>query len=86
MSYLEDIFGEDLVSAYRNTSKYKDDTMMEIMIRKKEFEKNLDRMWTIYQSGIVMQIVDYNKQVQMIKDAGLKVFRNSAGEHKIVSR
>ena len=30
------------------------------------------------------QIIDYNKGVSQIKDAGLKVFRNSAGKHKIV--
>lgn len=86
MSKLGDIFGEDLFQAYRNTSGYRDSAMMEIMIRKEEFEKNLDSMWSVYQSGVTPQIVNYKKQVDMIKDTGLKVLRNPAGKHKIVSR
>ncbi len=86
MGNLKDTFVDDLFTTYKNTSRYKDDAMMEIMIQKKAFEKNLDSMWKIYQSGTVIQIANYNKQVKMIKDAGLKVFRNSAGKHKIVSR
>lgn len=53
-------------------------------MRKTEFEKNLDEMWRIYSSGVTGQIVNYNKGVSQIKDTGLKVFRNSAGKHKIV--
>lgn len=53
-------------------------------MRKTEFEKNLDEMWRIYSSGVTGQIINYNKGIDQIKDAGLKVFRNSAGKHKIV--
>ena len=42
--------------------------------------------WKIYQSGVVVQLINYNKQLDMIKHTGLKVYRNSAGNHKIVSR
>lgn len=79
----EDILN-DYLDAYKNTSKYKDSSMMEIVMRKTEFEKNLDEMWKIYSSGMTEQIINYNKGVSQIKDAGLKVFRNSAGKHKIV--
>lgn len=72
------------LDAYKNTSKYKDSSMMEIVMRKTEFAKNLDEMWKIYSSGMTGQIIDYNKGVSQIKDAGLKVFRNSAGKHKII--
>ena len=57
----------------------------EILFRKEEYEKKLNDMWRIYQSGAVMQIGEYNKQLEMIKSAGLKVLRNSAGKHKVVS-
>lgn len=86
MSKFDDLFGDEMFSAYKNTSKYKDDAMMEIMMRKEEFEKNLDNMWNIYQRGVVGQLIYYNKQLDMIKHTGLKVYRNSAGKHKIVSR
>lgn len=78
-----DILG-DYFSAYKNTSGYKDDCMLEITLRKKEFEKNLDDMWVIYVRGNPKQIVEYNKGVDQIKKSGLKVFRNSEGKHKIV--
>lgn len=77
------IFG-DYFDVYKNTSKYKDSSMLEIALRKSEFEKNLDDMWAIYSKGVANQIVNYNKGVENIKSAGLKVFRNSAGKHKIV--
>lgn len=69
--------------AYKHTSDYKDAGMIEIMTRKKEFEEHLDKMWKIYSSGNPAQIVEYNKQVNSIKESGLKVLRNSAGKHKI---
>lgn len=84
MGYFEDIFG-DAINAYRNTSKYKDQGMMEIMLRRKEFEQNLDDMWSAYCKGNSAQIVEYNKGVEQIKESGLKVLRNSAGKHKIVT-
>lgn len=83
MGNFEDIFG-DYFSAYKNTSKYKDDSMLEITLRKKEFEQNLDEMWAIYRKGVTQQIVNYQKGVDQIKQAGLKVMRNSQGKHKIV--
>lgn len=83
MGNFEDIFG-NYFDAYKNTSQYKDSSMMEIVLRKTEFEKKLDEMWKIYSRGVAGQIVNYNKGVSQIKDAGLKVFRNSAGKHKIV--
>lgn len=83
MGNFENIFG-DYFDAYRNTSKYKDNSMLEITLRKKEFEQNLDDMWAIYKKGNTQQIVEYQKGVDQIKKAGLKVLRNSEGKHKIV--
>lgn len=77
---------ENFFSAYKNTSRYKDDSMMEIMLRKNEFEKNLDDMWKIYSNGTTSQIIEYQKGVNNIKAAGLKVLRNSVGKHKIVNK
>lgn len=83
MGAFEDMFG-DYLNAYRNTSKYKDESMLEITLRKKEFEQNLDDMWAIYKRGNIQQIVNYQKGVDQIKNSGLKVLRNSEGKHKIV--
>lgn len=83
MGAFEDMFG-DYLNAYRNTSKYKDDSMLEITLRKKEFEQNLDDMWAIYRRGNPQQIINYQKGVDQIKKSGLKVLRNSEGKHKIV--
>lgn len=83
MGNFEDMFG-NYFDAYKNTSKYKDSSMLEIALRKSEFEKNLDEMWAIYNKGLAKQIVNYNKGINQIKDVGFKVLRNSAGKHKIV--
>ena len=83
MGAFEDMFG-DYFNVYRNTSKYKDESMLEITLRKKEFEQNLDDMWAIYKKGNIQQIVNYQKGVDQIKNSGLKVLRNSEGKHKIV--
>lgn len=83
MGNFEDIFS-NYFDAYKNTSQYKDSSMMEIVLRKTEFEKNLDEMWEVYSKGLTAQIITYNKQINQIKNAGLKVFRNSAGKHKII--
>ena len=83
MGTIEDIFG-NYFDAYKNTSKYKDDSMLEIGLRKSEFEKNLDEMWAIYIKGNAAQIVNYQKDVDQIKQVGFKVLRNSQGKHKIV--
>lgn len=78
-----DIFG-DYFNAYKQTGRYRDDGMLEVALRKKEFEEHLDKMWRIYSTGNVSQIVEYNKQVESIKQCGYKVMRNSAGSHKLV--
>lgn len=83
--YIKEMF-ENYESAYKNTSKYKDEVMLEIMIRKREYEETLDKMWNIYSKGNPRQVIEYNKQVDYIKSFGLKVLRNSAGKHKIITR
>ena len=71
--------------AYKHTSGYKDSAMMEIWLRRQEFEQRLDEMWRIYGTGNLRQVVEYKKQVQSIKDAGLIVQRSkSTGKHRIV--
>lgn len=71
--------------AYKHTSKYKDSVMMEIVLRRKEFEQRLDDMWRIYKSGNMKQVFAYQEQVRDIKQAGLVVLRSkSTGKHKIV--
>lgn len=77
-------FFRNYFDAYKTTSDYKDKSKMEIMVRKKEFEDHLNSMWAIYSNGNPAQIIDYNMQVNSIKDSGLKVMRNSEGLHKIV--
>lgn len=87
MNNFEDIFGDYFdayIDAYKSTQKYKDDFKMEIMFRRQEFEKNLDDMWLNYSRGMVVQLVNYNKQLDTIKSCGLKVLRNSSGKHKII--
>ena len=80
-------FLDGLMGAYHHTSRYKDDSMMEIMCRREEFEKNLDDMWRIYTSGNLKQVFEYRKQIETIKAAGLQVLRSkSTGKHKIVHR
>lgn len=83
MGNFEDLFG-NYFEAYKNTSKYKDESMLEIMMRKKEFEQNLDDMWAIYGKGVSAQIINYQQGIDQIKKVGLKVLRNSKGKHKIV--
>lgn len=79
---MDNIF-EAFFRAYEHTSEYKDRTMMEIMCSRQQFENNLDEMWAIYMRGNPRQIVEYNKGIEQIKNAGLRVLRNSAGKHKI---
>lgn len=73
----------DMFDAYKHSYDFKDSLMMDIMSRRAEFEKRLNDMWRIYTSGNMRQVVEYKKQVQSIKDAGLVVMRNKAGDHKI---
>lgn len=78
-------FLDGFQEAYKHTSDYKDSAMMEIMMRRQEFEQRLDDMWRIYGTGNLQQVVYYKKQVQAIKDAGLIVQRSkSTGKHRIV--
>lgn len=83
MNSFEDIFG-DYFDTYKTTSGYKDGVKMEIMLRRQEFEKILDDMWANYSKGMVVQLVNYNKQLDSIKSCGLKVLRNSSGKHKVI--
>ena len=77
-------FFEDLLNTYKQTSYYSDTVKLELAIRKKQFEDNLNEMWAAYRKGRVTVIVDYNAQVSEIKKYGYKVLRNSEGIHKIV--
>lgn len=70
----EDIFG------YNN---FYGGIKLEIKLRQKEFTDNLDKMWEIYLKNPI-QIIEYNKQIQMLKESGCKVLRNSKGRHKII--
>lgn len=83
MSDFKEMFGNYL-NAYKSTSKYKDEKMLDIALQKSKFEKNLDEMWAIYAKGCTQQIVEYNRGIEQIKSAGFKVYRNSVGKHKIV--
>lgn len=74
---------KDMFSAYEHSFGHKDTLMMEIMFCRKKYEQNLDEMWSIYLSGNPKQIVEYEKGVNDIKNAGLRVLRNSSGKHKI---
>ena len=79
-SYLNDLF-----EAQKNTSGYRDRVMMEIYLRRWEYEQRLDDMWAIYLKGNMKQLFIYKDQVKYIKDAGLEVLRSkSTGKHKIV--
>lgn len=76
----------DMFNSYKQTSSFKDGAMMEIMLRRQEFEQHLDKMWQTYISGDLRQVVEYKKQVQSIKDSGLIVQRSkSTGKHRIVT-
>ena len=74
---------DDLFGSFQHTSRYKDSVMMEIMMRRQEFESSLDKMWSNMAFGGMKQVAEYRKGVDQIKDAGLVVLRNSAGKHKI---
>lgn len=80
MTNFEDIFG----NIFAEASQYNQNSKLEIELRKSEFEKNLDDMWIVYGKGNISQIVEYQKELQRIKNAGCKVLRNSQGKHKII--
>lgn len=81
--FINDMF-ENYFNAYKQTGRYRDDGMLEIALRKKEFEEHLNEMWRIYSTGNISQIVEYNKQVESIKQCGYKIMRNSEGNHKLI--
>ena len=88
MDFFNDLFGGELFNN-NNPNKYSDDynyDHLEVILRKKTFEKNLDDMWKVYIKGNTKQIVEYNKQKETIKRAGFKIFRNSQGIHKIIEQ
>lgn len=49
---VKQLFG-DLFSAACDSYRYKDNFRTELAIRKPEYEKNLDEMWTNYMKGNV---------------------------------
>lgn len=78
------LFGNGFMDAYKRTSKYKDSAMMEVYMRRQEFEKRLDEMWANCSKNI-KQYEAYHGQIQIIKEAGLIVQRSkSTGKHRIV--
>ena len=77
-------FLNDFFNTYKETSQYSDAAKLELAIRKKQFEDNLNEMWSAYRKGHVVVICDYNAQVSEIKKYGYKVLRNGEGIHKIV--
>lgn len=79
-------FINDWFDAFQRTSEYKDRSMMEIMVRRAEFEKNLDDMWAAVPKRGMSQMMEYRKGVERIKSSGLKVLRNPEGKHKIVHK
>ncbi len=87
MNNFADIFGE-FIDNYHNTfgvAEPAESVIKELYYeRKDKYEELLDKMYHNYMCGCTRQIVNYNKQIDDIKLAGLKVLRNSSGKHKIV--
>lgn len=77
------IFG-DIFKASQNSYKARDNAKMDIAINKSKYEETLDEMWRLYHSGTIQQVVEYQKQIDSIKNSGCRVMRNSNGKHKIV--
>ena len=76
---------DNLMDTYKRTSSYRDDLIRDVGLHRREYEEHLDKMWRAYCSGLMLQAVEYKKQVQYIKDAGFTVKRHkTTGEHKIV--
>lgn len=73
----------DIFETYKHTSDFKDREMVEVMVRKREFEENLDAMWA-NASRNLQQLVTYKEQVKHLKSLGITTMRNSAGKHKLV--
>ena len=79
----KDEFINDLLSATNSSFRAKDEQKFDIACRKRVYEKTLDEMWCIYMIN-PHQIIEYNKQLNVIKECGCKVLRNNEGKHKIV--
>lgn len=76
---------EDMLDTYKRTSDYRDSIVMDVGLHRAKYEEHLDKMWATYLSGNMMQVFEYKKQVQHIKEAGFTVKRSkSTGKHKIV--
>lgn len=73
----------DMFEAYKHTSEAKDREMVGVMLRRGEYEKNLDEMWAIAQ-GNLRQLPIYKEQINHLKSLGITTMRNSAGKHKLV--
>lgn len=78
----ETLFG-DFFKTYENSYQNRDNIAFEIALQKQKYEENLDAMWRNIPYN-PKQIMEYNKQVDTIKSAGFRVYRNSEGKHKIV--
>lgn len=76
--FLNEFFG-----AYKQTSEFKDRSMLDVICRKQEYEKTLDEMWDIARRGNLQQLAIYKQQVKNLKDIGITTLRNSAGKHMI---
>ena len=75
----------DMFDTYKRTSDYRDSTVMGIGLHRAKYEEHLDKMWEIYCSGNMGQVVAYKQQIKYIKDAGFTVKRSkTTGKHKIV--
>ena len=76
---------EDMLDTYKRTSDYRDGAIRDIGLNRAKYEEHLDKMWAAYGTGLMLQAVEYKKQVQYIKDAGFTVKRSkTTGKHKIV--
>ena len=76
---------DNMFDTYKRTSSYHDDLIRDVGLHRREYEEHLDKMWAIYSSGNLQQVVAYKKQIQYIKDAGFTVQRSkSTGKHRIV--
>lgn len=78
-------FFKDLFEPYFHTASSMDSRMIGIMQKRRDYEKRLDEMWTVYLKGNLKQLPIYKDQIKYIKAANLEVLRSkSTGKHKIV--
>ena len=79
----KDEFVNDLLKFAGFSNRGQDMQKSDIICRKKTYEDTLDKMWKAYAIN-PRQIIEYNKQIAIIKESGCRVLRNSAGKHKII--